>query len=189
MTLLIGSALPVVGIMKEKEISSNIRTVDKNINYPDIQSTNKGGFRDGLFTQLPALPGDPMPWGWTSSSPFWYKCFENFWGINNPICNIHWWGDTFLWDGDTAYPGDPEGMTFNIVFYEDDNGEPGDVVCSYIDVIPLFTRTGIMYDYPDEPEGPYEMYYFETQLDPCCELSEGWVSIQSIYSPIDSFFG
>jgi hypothetical protein len=32
------------------------------------------------------------------------------------------------------------------------------------------------------------MYYWETDLNPCCDLEEGWVSIQSIQSPGGCWF-
>jgi hypothetical protein len=78
-------------------------------------------------------------------------------------------------------PCNPEGMLFEIIFYEDSGGIPGSPVCIYSDVSPSFTNTGMFYD-------DYEMYYWETELDPCCDISQGWISIQNTYSPSQCWF-
>ena len=91
---------------------------------------------------------------------------------------------------DVWYPRDPTGILFNISFYDDDNGEPGALVYSYNDVAPSITYTGILLNY-HTPGSPYwcELYYFEYDLDPCLELSNGWVSIGSSYHPIGEMCG
>ena len=75
-------------------------------------------------------------------------------------------------------------MKFNIIFYTGSGSQPGTVVWSYIDVAYSFSYTGIKYNYGDW----YYMYYFEATLNPCCDLSNGWVSIQNIYGPNDYLF-
>ncbi len=160
----------------------------KSINNPNLLNSIVRFDNSGLFTQLPALPADPMPLSWTSYSPHGWRCHEDFWDITSPIHNIHWWGGVWIYDEGDICASDPEGMRFNIVFYEDNEGKPGEVVCSYVNVLPSYTKTGIMYFDPELPEEIFELFYFETHLDPCCELSSGWVSIQAIYSPDDSGF-
>ena len=71
-------------------------------------------------------------------------------------------------------------MRVNISFYEDDNGQPGNEVVSYINVKPSVTETGIWNDWGDPFLWP--LYYFEYVLDPCVSLSQGWVSISSVAS-------
>ena len=183
-TLILSSvAITVVAFDKQKLGKAEVLKIVNNSNEMFARYNR-------MFTQLPAPPGDPMPLPLTSHSPYGWRCHEDFWDITSPICDIHWWGFTTTYIGGIYYPSDPEGMTFNIVFYENDNGMPGDVICSYIKVKPSFYPTGIMYDYSEYPEaeGLYELFYFTTSLDLCCDLSEGWVSIQSIYSPTDSDF-
>ncbi len=175
MMLLVATTLPVVGTMN---------TSDDNTYYQNI------GDRGGVFRQLPSLPGNPMPYGLLSDIQMGWQVYEDFGDVINPICHIHWWGQAVKWMNDTWYPGDPEGMVFDIFFFADDNGEPGMEIYSFTDVTPLIVRTGIMYDYPDEwPDGPFELYYFEADLNLCFELSSGWVSIIKTFSPSDSMFG
>lgn len=169
--LIVATTLPVVGVVNESE------------NNPII---NKGG----IFRQLPSLPDDPMPYGLVSDPDQGWTVYEDFSGLTLPICHIHWWGQTVIRQNETWFPGSPEGMTFDIIFYENNNGEPGSVIFSFEDVVPEYTGTGIMYDYPDEwPDGPFELYHFEVDLGLCFDLTCGWVSIFSKYSPTDSVFG
>ena len=87
-------------------------------------------------------------------------------------------------------PSDPEGAVFTITIYEDDGtGKPGDIVCNYENVMPIITGTGIMYEFPSQPEmeGIFELYYYEAILSSNCNLSDGWISIvktDSIYDYI-----
>lgn len=115
-----------------------------------------------------------------------WKSYDDFWSVTSPICDIHWWGLCLNYTDD-LYSYDPTGMTFEIQFYADDNGQPGTPLCSYDSVNPSITSTGIMYYYPDG-DRYFELYYFETDLDPCCEVSNGWVSIQSTDCPSGGWF-
>jgi subtilisin family serine protease len=141
-----------------------------------------------IFSQLPAPPADPMPLFWSSYSPLGWRCQGDFWEVTSPICSIHWWGVAWIYDSGKIISSDPEGMTFNIVFYENNNGRPGEMVQTYVNMLPSITDTGIIYTNPDIPNEFFELFYFEVDLDPSCELSAGWVSIQAIYSPTDSGF-
>jgi hypothetical protein len=108
-----------------------------------------------------------------------------FTDVADPIQGIHWWGMSCKTDDPSYVPGDPVGMTFNITFYTDNNTKPGDIVLSYNNVKPSITATGVFY--PDDV--PYEMYFFEYDLTPSCNLSTGWVSIVSTGSDNNcSFF-
>ena len=105
-----------------------------------------------------------------------YLVYDNFWGVTGDICDIHWYGGGF---GNC----DPEGMIFDITFYANNaTGMPGAVVCSYENVSPKISYHGY---YP-----PYfgDVYYFETDLNPCCQLRDGWVSIQSQGNATDCRF-
>lgn len=75
----------------------------------------------------------------------------------------------------------PDGLKIDITFYDDNNSKPGSEVYSYSDIEYSFKGTGIMYEWFGGKF--HEMLYFEAQLDPCVELTTGWVSIQSTYSP------
>jgi hypothetical protein len=147
------------------------------------------GHRGGLFTQLPYDPGfNAADWYAYVSAIFMntsYQDYEMFTDVASPIQGIHWWGMSCKNDDSTYLPGDPIGMTFNITFYEDNNTTPGNVVLSYSNVKPSITATGIFY--PEAP--PNELYFFECDLTPSCNLSDGWVSIFSTGSDNNcSFF-
>ena len=140
-TLLIATIFPVTGNMNLK----NIITINNQImnGKSPYQSTihinNINSPSDLLFIQLPALPADPMPEGWASASQFGWKCYDDFWDISSPICDIHWWGGIFIVEDNDVYPSDSEDMKFNIVFYENENGKPGRVINSYTNTFqPLF---------------------------------------------------
>jgi hypothetical protein len=111
-----------------------------------------------------------------SDSSLDYLVYDNFWGVTGDICDIHWYGGGF----DNC---NPEGMIFDITFYANNaTGMPGAVVCSYENVSPKISYHGY---YP-----PYfgNVSYFETDLNPCCQLRDGWVSIQSQGNATDCRF-
>ncbi|MFA5251340.1 MAG: hypothetical protein WC454_01995 [Phycisphaerae bacterium] len=123
-----------------------------------------------LFGQPPYGSNDPWS-GPFSEAGIGGLVYENFTGVTGPICDIHWWGfqlnpSTF----ESCIESDP---TFEIVFYEDNAGQPGSAVCSYevtADVIP----TGMFYNLI----GLIQLnYYSVSNLSPCCLLTDGWVSI------------
>jgi hypothetical protein len=141
----------------------------------------KGG--DTLFYQRPFTPDESWSFHTSDEDPG-YRCYENFWDLAGPICDIHWWGVCAFQPGTGWIPCTPQGMVFNIKFYSDDptdhdNMPPSDVFCTYTNVTPTYT-------YYDNYSG-FDCYYFSFDLDPCCDLRDGWVSIQSTYSsPSDS---
>lgn len=131
-----------------------------------------------LFKQVPYPPENTKAECYTSNKGFHrYFVYDDFWDVTNPIGGVSWWGQSGTYDG-LWYICDPEGMSFDIVFYGDDNGYPGDIICEYTNVNPSITPTGIMYEYAGH-ENSFEMQYFEAQLYPKCTLSEGWISIVS----------
>ncbi len=137
---------------------------------------------DALFGQIPHGPDDAWSIGTSAdTTAFTYMIYENYSGVTGEICDIHWWGLSLHYDaGWTAC--DPEGVTFNVAFYEDDGGVPGAMVCTYTDLTPTITGTGLFY-------AGFEMYYWEVlSLDPCCTLGDGWVSIQSQMNTNDCAF-
>jgi hypothetical protein len=151
--------------------------------------------RGGFFTYLPYDPGyTTNDWyAWPSISGLNYQGFENFTDVAGPIRSIHWWGLCSVHQYDNSSftkwpPGDPVGMTFDITFYDHNNTNPtypGDLVLSYTNAKPAITATGIFY-----PEGLYsrELYFFEYNLTPSCNLSTGWISILSTGSDNDCCF-
>jgi len=133
---------------------------------------------DVIFSQPPHQPSDPWL-AFTSASSFPYLCQEDFWGLTDSIDNVHWWGLTLIYNSGW-YQGSPDGMLFEIKFYQDSGGTPGAVVATYSNIAPTFTDTGVSY-------AGFELYYFETNI-PSVSLATGWLSIQSTSSPGGSSF-
>jgi hypothetical protein len=137
---------------------------------------------DSLFGQVPHMPEDY--WSFATSAvttQFTYLVQENFDGVDSPICDIHWWGLSLLYDLGW-YACDPAGVTFDIVFYPDVGGVPGAPICTYTGLTPTYVGTGLFY-------AGFEMYYYTVEvLNPCCVLQNGWVSIQSQMNSNDCAF-
>ena len=184
--LLIATALPAVGTINEKEIPMGSR-IDKNsLNHLRTPRTTMSSSRGGIYLQLPVDPADP--WGGPFSDlQHGYRVYDDFYEVTGPICDVQWWGFGVVWNGTTWIPCDPEGMKFNITFYEDDgSGKPGTVVWSYVDITPSITPIGIYYE---TPSGVLlELYFFDSESGICNVLSDGWVSIVKTYSPNDGIF-
>lgn len=109
---------------------------------------------------------------YTSDLQFPYKVFDNFWGLTQPVCDLHWWGINLFWSGSWEVCTNEEPMTFLIEFWSDLNGQPGTVVCTYT-VSPNRTQVDV------SPDGD-PLYEWSVTLDPCCQLEHGWISIQGI---------
>lgn len=133
-------------------------------------------FHQGYYTS-------GTPWIHTSDThfPWSYLCKDDFWGLTSQITDVHWWGETLHYSGAWSV-GYPAGMKFNITFYQDSSGSPGSIVASFTNVDPTWHDTGISYMYS------FELYEFETSISPPVSLTNGWISIQGIYSPTDAWF-
>jgi hypothetical protein len=141
--------------------------------------------RGEAVRQLPYNPDDPKKDCWGSClEPFLQVSYENFFDVGSPICSVHWWGHIGYQDWETGKftNREYEGMTFDIIFYEDAMGKPGNEICSYEDIVPIMVNTGIIYRYP-WAAGKWDMNFFKYDLNPCCNLSNGWVSIRNSNSP------
>jgi hypothetical protein len=155
-------------------------TVEEQKGYIDPTSFHNMESIGGptLWLQEPDLPDSWYAYTSDLNSPF--RCYDNFWAITETICDVHWWGVVRFWTGSEWIPCNCQDMKFDIVFFTDQAGEPGDPVCMYEDVTPECT----FYDYYDAWTG-YEWSY---DLDPCCELDQGWISIAGAYHPEDCWF-
>jgi len=157
---------------------------EQQMNTDFIKNPNPGATIAGnnlqslgtLYEQLP-IPEDGNWIFRTSASGSGYRVHDDVPDIAQPICDLHWWGLSLLYDNGW-YACDPTGMSFEIIFWDALLGTP---LCVY-QVTPTFTGTG-------EYFLGYEMYYWETDLDPCCDMTfGGWLSIQSISSPNGCWF-
>ena len=127
-----------------------------------------------LFGQVPTHP-DSFWWAWTSDIQFPWLVFDNFWGLEDSICDIHWWGLTLGWNDTIGwFVCDEDPMTFEIKFYANAAAAamPGQLVCTYT-VTVARQATGLLYV-------GFPLYYWSAVLNPCCLLGAGWVSIQGV---------
>jgi len=103
-----------------------------------------------------------------------WLAFDNFaaWGgsLSEPICDLRWWG-TYTDVINCTEACSESQDTFEINFYEDDGGQPGDEVYSYR-VTADRQNTGFT-NFNGLP-----VYEFSADLPLCCPLTSGWVSIQ-----------
>ncbi|MHC4698788.1 MAG: hypothetical protein ACYTFA_18830, partial [Planctomycetota bacterium] len=100
--------------------------------------------------------------------------YESFSAVPEPICDLHWWGVNIVYPDECI----ENPMPFEIKFYQDADGMPGAEVCSY-----TVDATGT-------PVGNigFVLYQYDILLDPCCDLTEGWVSIQGGGDPNCHFY-
>jgi hypothetical protein len=173
-----------MGHMTEEEKSTSVRMVDKVFESQKISQKIVNIGQGGIFFQFPYLPTDSGFFEWASEPN--RQIIEDFWEIPNPICDIHWWGEYLLYDGAQWHFLDPEQMKVDILFFEEDNGRPGKLVGSYLNVKPSVIPTGLWYDYGDPHL--WQLYYFEYNLDPCVNLINGWVSIYSVTNNDNGWF-
>jgi len=132
-----------------------------------------------LFSQLPFEPDES--WTFSTSTTYsspQYRCFDNYEGVTEAICDIHWWGLSLV---NPWAACDPTGMEFEIIFWDQLPHLGGTEQCTFSDVAPTITTTGLYFS-------GFEQYYFEADLNPCCFLEDGWVSIQNTFSPNQCWF-
>jgi hypothetical protein len=166
--VLFSSTLAVTAdTVKEKMNPEFIRAVGPILSVDN--ENNPATMGPVIFEQLP-IPPDGAWIFRTSDAGAGYRVWDEYWELSDQICDIHWWGLSLVYPWANC---DPEGMVFEIIFWDQLLGNP---ICSY-QVTPPAIATGEFYS-------GFEMFYWETDLDPCCDLiPNGWVSIQSIQSP------
>ena len=97
-----------------------------------------------IFEQLP-IPPDGNWIFRTSDAGAGYRVWDNYEGLDVQICDIHWWGLSLVYPWASC---DPEGMTFEIIFWD---ALLGNAVCTY-QVSPPAIGTGEFY-------AGFEMWY------------------------------
>jgi hypothetical protein len=130
---------------------------------------------NALFGQLPTLSTG----GWTfgNSEPDLgpggdgYLIFEDFSGLTGDVCDVHFWGAQ-LYNSPSWHDCGEDPVPFTITFYGDNGGIPdtANPLCSYTETI-SGTPTGEIY------LGIIEAKKYSTVIDPCCSLTDGWISI------------
>ncbi|UCE17359.1 MAG: thrombospondin type 3 repeat-containing protein [Gemmatimonadota bacterium] len=128
-------------------------------------------------TQFGQNPHDPngLWWWYTSDQEYEWLVYDNFSGAYETICGVQWWG---LMAGlmNNEWTRCEKVTDYTITFYTDDAGRTGDPVTSRV-VRPTVTNTGF------DPIAYSSLWYFEAHLDPCVNITEGWISIQAHENP------
>jgi hypothetical protein len=105
-----------------------------------------------------------------------YLVYENFSGLESEICDVHWWGINAFNDGYEWSSCEKADEIFEIKFYGDAGGSPGAEVCAYT-VTPSKIDTDLYY------ADVFPLYEYHIELEECCYLPSGWVSIQATGDP------
>ena len=126
---------------------------------------------DSMFSQIAETSG----WtAGTSDAAPGYKRWESY-TVEAEICDIHFWAFNLTFDGSWADNPCERPMTLEIGFYPDDGtGQPDTVnaQCFYtlaLDPTPV-----------ELISASYMLWQYDTDLDPCCDLLQGYVSVQGI---------
>lgn len=158
--------------------------INQNLNGIEI-----GGFGDGEATMVAfnapndenilfeqALISCNASWeAITSATNLGYLCMDDFWGLSKDITDIHLYGFAMNYSAGW-WSCDPTGIEFEIIFYEDSSGTPGAIVETFSDINPTIV--------PLDSCFPHQLYRFDVDSLPNpVNLAEGWVSVQSTYSP------
>ena len=99
------------------------------------------------------------------------------------ISSITVWGLSIV-SNDGVFACDPTGMNFDVIFYEENAGEPGAVICDLQSVVPVITNTGVQYT-------GLGLDLFRFDLPAACDLGtvgRKWFTLQSEPHPLDCGF-
>jgi len=132
-----------------------------------------------IFGQETHQPSDSWSAGTSDSGPAEaYLIYENF-DNGGMITDIQFWGlDAYFSGGWSECWEDP--MTFDVKFYEDDGGFPGDEVATRTVTINP-TPTGLIFS-------GFELNQYNATFSSGVDLAAGWVSIQGVSDPTTCWF-
>jgi hypothetical protein len=101
-----------------------------------------------------------------------YLCIDDFSGLTDPVGEVRCWGLSLTYDNGWI-SCDPFGIEFEVIFYEDAGGKPGEILNIYSYIYPD-------YEYLDN-FGGFDAYYFIINIPGCADNgAKGWISIQSV---------
>jgi len=112
----------------------------KSTNHKQSESVVQPLLGPVMFSQPPVTPDDPWAF-YTSDYYLGYLCMDDFWDVEDEICDVHWWGLSLIWDNNW-YNCDPQGMMFEIIIYD----QYQNAVCMYTNLTPTPIPT------PDLPD-------------------------------------
>jgi hypothetical protein len=144
------------------------------------------GCPDGCLSSQP--PDEPAAdWHAGVSDLFWddgpLQRFANV-EVNGRVTALRWWGMQGLHNGFTWVGCDENPMEFEVAFYEDDWGQPGDLIH-----VEQMTLVGVGTGYHYDPSGAnLELYRYDFTLAEPCSCGRAWVSITGVGDPADCWF-
>ena len=166
-----GSGGPLIQDSSKIEIEGSIEG--------EIFTSSIGPLYGGnILFQQPPTPSDQDCIAYTSDAIMGFLCLEDFLELTSDIDDIHWYGFSLVYDYDLEewYECDVSGMQFEIIFYRDAGGYPGAQVAKFSNISPTIEYYDTYYVFP--------AYRFDVpSLGMPVGLTEGWVSIQSTFSP------
>lgn len=120
------------------------------------------------FSQPPLLDG---PAG-LSESTAGYVRYESYETQGVPIETFRFWGLSLEFGGGGWQECFESPKQFEVKFYADQAGEPGEVKCEY-----LLNATGM---YTGRLSNGYRLYQYDAELGTPCDQTAGWVSIRGV---------
>jgi len=156
-------------------------TLSVDVGVPPPPPPNCGDIGDAGFLLGQDAPGPDDDWSAaTSTQASWasfpYLVAESIAQAADPdwfvINHINVWGMSLVNTGSWG-ACDPTGMTFDVIFYEDNAGVPGAVICDVQSAVPAITNTGEQY-------AGYDLFQFD--IPAACDLGSlgsKWFSVQN----------
>jgi hypothetical protein len=120
-------------------------------------------------------PPDITQSGGFSDDQNCYTCYDNFFGISEPIGEVVFWGLNIVGgNGPSCIPTTPK--VFEITFYANQSGSVGSVIASFqLTPTEINCGTTSLYNGAD-------YYQYTAELPSTVNLSDGWISIRSVGS-------
>lgn len=131
---------------------------------------------DSLFAQSPGNPFE-FEGGSVSEQSANLKRYEYFYQIVGPIKRVNFYGfDLGITPGGAFFECVEPDNTFEIAFYPDVGGRPGEATCTYT-LTATRTPTGVYYI-----DG-FELNEYEVILPQACVMTRGWISVVGMGDP------
>jgi hypothetical protein len=136
-----------------------------------------------IVGQAPTLSTEAWSFGNTDVDGGYIR-YDNFAGLSSEINEIHFWGIQGYYDGSawSVCSTDPE--SFQIIFYNDNGGVPGDIINTFdVSISPVPTGNSFVVG-----SVSFDQMEFVTALPSTVRLFRGWVSIQGVSTGDNCWF-
>lgn len=127
---------------------------------------------EALYSQPATMP-DGNWWGLPSDVNTSFAVFDNLIGFSGTVNKVRFWGGP-MYFSDEWQRCEENPMDFKFVFFEDNEGFPGNEVCRR-SATATGIPTGVFYPFEDLMLNTRQ---YEVVFDNSCEINGGWISIQ-----------